>query len=108
MPLTESRRASGSPQRKYRCHTLLQWRPRTALAFSTGNEGLPPEPRSYKESVQIRMLRNSAMNPLFQAVVEATEEAIVNALVSARSMTGRDGITAHRLPHDRLRAMFTP
>ena len=54
------------------------------------------------------MLRNSAMNPLFQAVVEATEEAIVNALVSARSMTGRDGITAHRLAHDRLRAMFTP
>jgi D-aminopeptidase len=34
--------------------------------------------------------------------VEATEEAIVNALVAAETMTGRDGFTAHRLPHDRL------
>jgi D-aminopeptidase len=39
---------------------------------------------------------------LFEATVEATEEAIVNALVAADTMTGRDGITAHRLPHDRL------
>ena len=35
-------------------------------------------------------------------MIEATEEAIVNALVAARTMTGRDGITAHALPHDRL------
>ena len=43
------------------------------------------------------------ISPLFWAVIEATEEAIVNALVAARTMTGRDGITAHALPHDRLR-----
>jgi D-aminopeptidase len=77
------------------------------LAFSTGNDGLPPEPSSSKEPLQIRMLPNSAMNLLFQATVEATEEAIVNALVAAETMTGRDGVTAHRLPHDWLRAMFT-
>ena len=40
--------------------------------------------------------------PLFDATIEATEESIVNALVAAETMTGRDGITAHALPHDRL------
>jgi D-aminopeptidase len=35
-------------------------------------------------------------------VIEATEEAILNALVAAETMMGRDGITAHALPHDRL------
>jgi len=43
------------------------------------------------------------VSPLFWAVIEATEEAIANALVAARTMTGRDGNTAHALPHDRLR-----
>ena len=54
------------------------------------------------------MLPNAQMNGLFQATVEATEEAIVNALIAAETMTGRDGITAHRLPHDRLREWFSP
>jgi D-aminopeptidase len=76
------------------------------LAFSTGNEGLPPEPSSLGQPVQIRMLPNSAMNALFQATVEATEEAIVNALVAAETMVGCNGVTAHRLPHDRLRTLF--
>ncbi len=39
---------------------------------------------------------------LYWAAIEATEEAIVNALVAARTMVGRDGVTAHALPHDRL------
>ena len=42
------------------------------------------------------------MTPCSKATVEATEEAIVNALVAAETMVGRDGITAHALPHDRL------
>jgi D-aminopeptidase len=42
------------------------------------------------------------MNPLFQAAAEATEEAILNALTAAETMTGRDGHTAHALPLDRL------
>ena len=52
--------------------------------------------------VAIRALVDPALNPLFEATVESTEEAIVNALVVAETMTGRDGHTAHRLPHDRL------
>jgi D-aminopeptidase len=74
------------------------------LSFATGNDGLPTEPGDDVDPVQVRMLPNGQMNALFQATVEATEEAIVNALVAAETMTGRDGITAHRLPHDRLRA----
>ncbi len=48
------------------------------------------------------MLSDAHIDPLFDAVVESTEEAIVNALVAAESMTGRDGVVAHALPHDRL------
>ena len=44
---------------------------------------------------------------LFDGVIEATEEAILNALVAAQTMTGRDGITAHALPHDRLVEVMT-
>jgi D-aminopeptidase len=40
---------------------------------------------------------NSYINHLFDAVIEATEEAILNALLAAETMTGRDGVTAHRL-----------
>jgi L-aminopeptidase/D-esterase-like protein len=43
------------------------------------------------------------MNPLFDAVIEATEEAILNATLAATSMTAR-GRTVHALPHDRLLA----
>ncbi|HTK46329.1 MAG TPA: P1 family peptidase, partial [Patescibacteria group bacterium] len=52
--------------------------------------------------LQLRGMVDRAIDPLFEATVEATEEAIVNALVAAETMTGRDGITAHRLPHGRL------
>jgi L-aminopeptidase/D-esterase-like protein len=44
--------------------------------------------------------------PLFEATVGATEEAIVNALVGARTMTGKDGRTVHAIPHDRLREIL--
>jgi D-aminopeptidase len=43
------------------------------------------------------------INGLFQATVEATEEAILNAMVAAETMIGRNGHTAYRLPHDQLR-----
>ncbi len=76
------------------------------LSFATGNEQLPPEPSTVSEPAAVRMLPNNRMNALFQGTVEATEEAIVNALVAAETMTGCDGITAHRLPHDRLRLLF--
>jgi D-aminopeptidase len=48
------------------------------------------------------MLSDQHIDPLFWAAIEATEEAILNSLVAARTMTGRDGLTFHALPHDRL------
>ncbi len=74
------------------------------LCFATGNRTLPrtsfrSDPRV---TADIRVLNDFAIGPLFDATIEATEEAILNALVGAVTMTGRDGITAHALPHDRL------
>jgi D-aminopeptidase len=76
------------------------------VSFSTGNDDLPAEPSAPGEPVDVRMLPNGRMNALFEGVVEATEEAIANALVAAETMVGRDGVTAHRLPRDRVREMF--
>ncbi len=78
------------------------------LCFSNGNRALPqPEDEGAGPGVStVRMLRDTALDPLFEAAIEATEEAIVNALVAAETMIGRDGWTAHRLPHDRLREVM--
>jgi len=46
------------------------------------------------------------MNPLFEATIQATEEAIINALVAGRTMTGTDGNTVFGLPHDRVREIL--
>jgi D-aminopeptidase len=54
------------------------------------------------------MLPNERMTPLFDAVVEATEEAIVNALCAAETMTGLGGSTAYAIPLDRLATLFGP
>jgi D-aminopeptidase len=77
-------------------------------AFATGNRELSrhageDDPRS---TVDLRMVVDEGIDPLFEAVVEATEEAITNALLAAETMTGRDGITAHALDHDRLVAIM--
>ncbi len=74
------------------------------IAFATGNRGLPAgeAPPGANGVIELRALVDTALDPLFEATVEATEEAIVNALVAAETMTGRDGIVAHCLPHDRL------
>ncbi|MGI8485707.1 MAG: P1 family peptidase [Thermomicrobiales bacterium] len=47
-------------------------------------------------------LNDIAIDPFFQATVEATSEAIANVLIAAETMEGRDGHIAHALPHDRL------
>ena len=52
------------------------------------------------------MLGNAQLDPVFAAVVEATEEAVVNALVAGRNMTGHLGRRVIALPHDRLRAVL--
>jgi L-aminopeptidase/D-esterase-like protein len=72
------------------------------VAFSTGNPGAskPDGP------VQLTMLPNDRMNPLFEATVQATEEAIVNALIAAETMIGVDGHKVIALPHDRLKEVM--
>jgi L-aminopeptidase/D-esterase-like protein len=68
------------------------------IAFSTANPGVarPTGP------VKLEMLANDQMTPFFQATVQATEEAIVNALVTAEPMSGADNHEVIALPHDRL------
>jgi L-aminopeptidase/D-esterase-like protein len=52
------------------------------------------------------MLPNDSMNPLFLATVQATEEAILNALVAAETMEGRDRNIVYALPHERLQEVL--
>jgi D-aminopeptidase len=65
------------------------------LAFATGN--CDPEATGTATVVP-----NERLNGLFYAAIEATEQAIVNALLAAKTMTGRDGTTVHALPHEAL------
>jgi D-aminopeptidase len=75
------------------------------LAFSTANAGLAPRAGGPRP-LSVRMLPNPALTPLFGAVAEATEEAIVNALCAADTLAGIDGTVAHALPLDRLTAVM--
>jgi len=68
------------------------------VAFSTANPGAA----SVKGVRDLKMLPNDSLDPLFLATVQATEEAIVNAMVAAETMTGIDDHTVIALPHDRL------
>jgi D-aminopeptidase len=78
------------------------------VCFATGNAGLSvAEDVTQPLSVNVTMLHDSHITPLYDGVVDATEEAILNALLAAETMTGRDGITAHALPSDRLVDILT-
>lgn len=68
------------------------------LAFSTAEMN----GTSQTNVSEVKMLSNDAIDPLLLATVQATEEAIVNALVAAETMTGINGNTVYALPHDRL------
>jgi D-aminopeptidase len=72
------------------------------IAFSTANSGAALS-RGLR---QLTMLPNDQINPVFLATVQATEEAVINALVAAETMTGVNGHTVVALPHDRLRAVL--
>jgi D-aminopeptidase len=72
------------------------------VAFATGN-AVPTTPH---QTGTVQILEASDLDPLFNAVVQATEEAIINALVAAETMTGRDGHTVVALPHDKLQAVL--
>lgn len=71
------------------------------IAFSTAKSLRIPY-QSESAFQQKKVLRNSAMSPLFMAVNEATEEAIINSLFHAETMTGRDGHTIKELPVDKV------
>jgi D-aminopeptidase len=72
------------------------------IAFSTANAGTAQD----TGLAHPEMLPNARMNPLFYATVQATEEAIVNAMVAAETMTGANGIRVYALPHDRLKTVL--
>src|SRR6266513_5139833 len=73
------------------------------MAFSVAN---PHAADSSPPLRTIETMPNDLMDPLFTATVEATEEAIINALVDNHDMTGRDGHRVPELPRDRLREIF--
>ena len=70
------------------------------IAFSTANREAA---RERAATADAEIMANGRLNPIFSATVEATEEAVINAMVAAVTMTGADDITVHALPHDRLR-----
>lgn len=71
------------------------------IAFSTAEEVRVPY-RSESPTLDQKVLRNSAMSPLFLATIEATEEAILNSLFAAETMTGRDGHQIKALPKEQV------
>jgi D-aminopeptidase len=72
------------------------------MAFSTANPGAVGP----KGLHQLTMMPNDSLDPIFLATVQATEEAVVNAMVAAETMTGINGRTVIALPHDRLREVL--
>jgi D-aminopeptidase len=72
------------------------------IAFSTANPGAVGS----KGLHQLMIMPNDALDPIFLATVQATEEAVVNAMVAAETMTGINDHTVIALPHDRLREVL--
>ena len=68
------------------------------FAFSTGNRGLA----AGRGEIALRMLSDGQITPFYGAVIDATEEAILNAMLSAETMTGRGGHTVHALDAELL------
>ena len=72
------------------------------IAFSTANPGAA-NPKGIRN---LQMLPNDELDPVFLATVQATEEAVINAMIAAETMTGIDNHTVLALPHDRLREVL--
>jgi D-aminopeptidase len=72
------------------------------IAFSTANSGAA----NRRATQKVEMFPNDRISPIFEATVQATEEAIVNALVAAETMIGINRNTVYGLPHDRLREIL--
>ena len=73
------------------------------IAFSTANANAAKPPGA---TANVAMVPNDNLNPIFEATVQATEEAIVNALVAARDMTGAKGHKVTALPHEDLQRLL--
>jgi L-aminopeptidase/D-esterase-like protein len=72
------------------------------IAFSTANA----KTAGAADVAPVQMLSNDRMSALFSATVQATEEAIVNALVAAETMTGANGRVVEALPHETLKTLL--
>ena len=72
------------------------------VAFSTANPGAA----STRPTTDVTLLSNFEISPLFGATVEATEEAIINAMVAAETMVGRDGNRSDALPHKQMQEIL--
>lgn len=68
------------------------------LAFSTANENA----FNRDETTRVETMANDRLMPVFEATVQAVEEAIINAMVAAETMEGINGNKAHALPHNLL------
>ena len=69
-----------------------------ALCFATGNRNLVSE----EPELALRMLNDGRIDALYEAVIDAVEESILNAMLASQTMTGRGGNTVHGLPHELL------
>ncbi|WP_340538179.1 DmpA family aminopeptidase [Nocardioides sp. GXZ039] len=115
--------ATDAPLLPHQCRALAQraglgvartggagenWSGDIFLAFATRNRGLPNGDYGSESPVEVplTMVANAHLDPLYDAVIEATEEAIVNVLVAAQTMVGRDGIVAHGLDPDLLQSVL--
>lgn len=72
------------------------------IAFSTAN----PEAFNQETNTKVEMVSNDKIGPLFHATVDGTEEAIINAMVAAETMKGRDDNVSFAIPHDRLKEVL--
>lgn len=72
------------------------------IAFSTAN----PEVGTMDKLANLKMFPNEMINPFFEAVAQATEESIVNAMIAAETMVGANGNKVYAIPHDRLIAVM--
>ncbi|MGH9174438.1 MAG: P1 family peptidase, partial [Vicinamibacterales bacterium] len=73
-----------------------------AIAFSTANAGAAAE----RDAAQVSMVSNRRISALFTATAQATEEAIINSLIAAETMTGANKSRRFAIPHDRLKAVL--
>ena len=93
-------RATAPATSSCRSRPRIRW-PTTLGSTHRAQKAHPSSPVAH-----IDMLHNDDMDPLFLATIQATEEAIVNALVGAQTMTGPNGRVLQALPHDQLKALM--